>query len=613
MGFIDNISSRIRTSLRKDKSRVAMRISSGATSPATSGGFDLLQSYGNNALSEYLKVDQDILTRYQDYYEMDDYPEISAAINIFADDATQPDLRHNKKIWISSENDRIQEIGERLLHRTLRMDEEIWEIARSTVKTGNDFEEMLVTADGVVGLNFLPPETMRRIEGRRGEHFGFIQDFTGRTGFTEDEFKALLEKRFNPEDLTSGNADAQLTTAFEDWEVVHFRLRGKYRRSIYGHSALEPARWIFKRLTLLEDAALIYRLQRAPERFAFYVDIGDLPPAEGLAHLNRVRQMHKKKKYINPATGKMDLKYETLTPDDDFFIPVRKGQEGARIETLGAPQWQSMDDIEYFKNKLFAAIQIPKAYLGDEQGVVRAVLSSQDVRFARTILRIQNELRSGVSKIFRTHLAALNIDPYSVDYDVHMTVPSSIFELAQIEALSAKADLSARMGENFSQYWILSELWKMPDDEIEKIFLQKKEDAERMAAFQAYGQAKAQEILGDAMTAQAGDPAAQQGLPPGTQGSPQMAPPGAGGENVPAPPQLQSKTYTRLPISESRNLNNRGRGGISERELFASSPGADKRASAKIEKILREDPIILKRLNDIGVLLRDIRQSMPKK
>lgn len=623
MGFIDNVAGRIRSALKRDKNRVAIKMATG-TNPTAGGGFDLLNTYGHSALAEYLKLDQDILARYGDYAEMDDYPLISSAIDIFADDASQPDVRRQRTVWINSENERITEIGDRLFHRTLRMDEEIWDIARQLVKMGNDFEEILVTEDGVRGLNFLPAEMMRRVEGVRGELFGYVQTLDGKIGYTEEEHKKLLDRRFSEH---FGGQEQESEIGFEHWEIAHFRLRSKQRRSVYGHSVLEPARWIWRRLILLEDSALIYRLQRAPERFAFYVDVGDLPPAEALAWLNRVRQMHRKKKFVNPQTGKLDLKYETLAQDDDFYVPVRKGVEGTRIETLGAPQWQHMDDVNYFRDQLFAAIKIPRAYLGLDEGVVRAVLSSQDVRFARTVLRVQRELRNGLAKIMRVHLAALNVDPFAYDFDVEMTVPSSIFELAQMEAQNARADLASRMREFVSLHWVLSRIFNFSDDEIEQLIKEREDDTMREAEQAANAQAKTQEILAAAMNAmgqgqqpgmppQPGmDPTAMGGAPPAQMGAPGAVPPQMAGAAERAAMRIRHDQRILMAGRDfhSGNLITAAKGGISERELFAGSREAEKRADDKLEKVLKNDAILTNRLQEVGELLRDLKASMPRR
>lgn len=591
MGWIENIGQKIRGFWASDKEELALRLSKGSTASGyQTGGPDLLQAYGYDVVSDYLRLEHDLLSRYVDYEEMDDYPEIAAAIDIFSDDSTVPDTQINRTIWVTSPDQQIQKILDDLFHKTLRMDEEIWEIARTLVKYGNDYEEILVTNEGVKGLNFLPPPTVRRIEGPRGELYGFIQDFKGRFTYSPQEFQQILASRASlintQAPSMSGVSGQEKVTALEDWEVTHFRLRGKHRRSLYGFSVVESARWIWKRLMLLEDAALIFRLQRAPERYAFYVDTGDLPPAESLAYVNRVRQQFKKKKFFNPTTGRLDLKFDPLSQDDDFFIPVRKGTESNRVEVLGSPSWQHMDDIEYFRDKMFAAIKIPKAYLGQEDGVARAVLSSEDVRFARTVLRVQRELRNGLSKVARVHLAALNIDPKSVDYDIHMTVPSAIFELAQLEVRNARADLAGRMKEYVSLHWILSQIFGMSEEEIQTIVRERDQDVMRDSTSRAKADAASNAIVSPEL----GVPA------PGPQ---QAVEPGLGVPEAKSVRALLSRG--KQPLLSAR--------GIPERELFEGSREGEKRAEEKLNKLLKTDKALGKRLDDLRDMLKDLHMA----
>jgi hypothetical protein len=609
MGFLSNVAGRIRDVLRRDKEQAAIQFAKGSTSPSyPASGYDILQAYGYDVLSDYLRLEQDLLSRYVDYEEMDDYPEISSAVDIFADDASQPETQLNRSVWVTSPDHTIGQVLDDLFHRTLRMDEEIWEIARTVVKYGNDFEEILVSEDGVRGLNFLPPPTVRRIEGPRGELFGFVQDFKGRFGYSPAEFQEILATRSAQIQggAKTGYGGLDKIAALEDWEVMHLRLRSKHRRSIYGYSVLESGRWIWKRLMLLEDAAMIYRLQRAPERYAFYVDVGDLPPAEALAYVNRVRQQYKKIKFFNPTTGKLDLKYNPIAQDEDFFVPVRKGVEGARIEVLGSPSWQHMDDVEYFRDKLFAALKVPKSYLGQEEGVARAILSSEDVRFARTVLRVQRELRNGLRKVCRVHLAALNIDPLSVEYNVNMTVPSAIFELAQIEVKAARADLAGRMQEFVSLYWILKNIYQMNDSDIEMIIQQRKEDSERNAMNQFASEAMAQK-------------AASKIFPQEGQGGeqPQLPAPDQGGAPSADEPSNSTRQGERSPGGSRQRFSFGGRSPrsshISEQELFAGDREAEKRAGDKLEGLLKKDKVLSGRLSELGEMLSDLKSAMPRK
>lgn len=606
MGWVSDVGKRIREFFKADKENLAYQMAKGVTSSSyPASGFDILQAYGYDVISDYLRLEHDLLGRYVDYEEMDDYPELSAAIDIYADDATVPDTQIKRTLWVEARDRNVEQILDDLFHRTLRADEDVWEIARTLVKYGNDFEEILVTQDGVRGLNFLPPPTVRRIEGPKGELFGFVQDFKGRFGYSPQEFQQILAMRTAQAQGTLGKSAGlgglEKIAALESWEVTHFRLRGKHRRSLYGYSVLEPARWIWKRLMLLEDAALIFRLQRAPERYAFYVDVGDLPPHEALAQVNRIRQQHKKRKFFNPTTGKLDLKWEPLSQDDDFWVPTRNGQDGTRIEVLGSPSWQHMDDIEYFRDKLFAAIKVPKAYMGQEEGIARAVLSSEDVRFARTVLRVQRAIRTGMAKVGRVHLAALNIDPESTEWDLVMTVPSSIFELAQLEVRNARADLANRMRDFMSLRWILSNVFGLNDSEIESVVMQRKEDVLRDSESQSEAEAASQKKLAMAQAEAEADVNDQFGPPPGEEGFP----PEGGGE--PAPEEVKRRLSTAFLKENRRRGRMRKQGPISEQELFrGENREAEKRAAGKLEKLLAGDRRLEARLKEIGGMLHDL-------
>jgi len=491
----DVIRSRVRGFMTHDKQNRIIRAATGQTaSTLPNTTYDVLQSYGYDIIADYLRLEQDLTSRFVDYEGMDEYPETSAVLNIYADDATQPDTPTNKRVWVTSKDKDVEMILMDLLHRTLRIEEELWSLCRSLCKYGNDYEEIIVAEDGVIGLNHLPAHTVRRVEGVRGELYGFVQDFQGRSGYTPREFQALIAQR-NMGASQTGNmmpgqgfgppitGDLDDAVAFENWQVAHFRMRLKQRKALYGYSVLEPARWIWKRLMLLEDSALIYRLQRAAERYIYYVNTGDNPPNEAFRLVNMVRHQHKKKKFINPTTNEIDLKYTLIAPQDDLFIPAPGGDPSTRVEILGSPNWQRMEDLEYFMRKMFSAMLVPRAYLSQEEGINRAVLSQEDVRFARTIMRVQRELKLGLEHICRVHLAALGIPAHMVEFEVHFTVPSSIFELAQIEVKNARADLAARTLEHTSLRYVLENIYGLSDEDIEVVFKQRGDEAELQGDF----------------------------------------------------------------------------------------------------------------------------------
>lgn len=543
----------------------------------------MLQAYGYETTSSYIRMEQDILSRYIDYEEMDEYPEVAMALTIFADDVSQNGDDGEGGIQVKSKDKTIEQLGEDLFVKRLRISEdEGHSLARSLCKYGNDFEEIYVDSNGVQGLGYLFTPTMRRVEGPRGELFGFVQDMKGRSNYTPAELHELLGDRMgalgSSTPFRSVGSAQPSALAFEPWEVVHFRLHGKQRKSVYGHSVLEPARWVWKRLMLLEDSAIAYRLQRGPQRHAYYVDTGNVPPQDAMAYVNRVRQSLKKKKYLDPTTGKPNFKFSPFGADEDIWLPTREGKTLNKVEVLASPSWQSMDDINYFKDKFYTSTMIPKAYFGHDGSSNHKSLSNLDIRFARSILRIQRELKNGYSKIFRVHMAALNIDPNRPEYRIDMPVPSSTFELAQVEVRNARADLAARMGANVSEYWILSKIHKLSDEEIEAIFLQRGQDVIRNQTNQANAQVQTGVIMAPLQQAQQ----AQQAQAQQAQAQAQPAP----------------KTESRV---------------MTERELMAGDRRQEKDLERKLENlVLNSDAKTMNKLNELNGLLRELAYAVKK-
>jgi len=263
--------------------------------------------------------------------------------------------------------------------------------------------------------------------------------------------------------------------------------------------------------------------------------------------------------------------------DDDFYVPVRKGVEGTRIEVLGAPSWQHMEDVEYFQKKLFSALKVPKAYLAQDENTARAVLSSEDVRFARSVLRVQREMRNGLKKIARTHLAATKRDPYKIEFEIGMTVPSAIFELAQLEVRNARADLASRMREHVSLRWVLENVYQLTDDDIEVVIKERSEDVVRD------GRAAAEVEKMSAMA----QSAAQQGAGPAAEGA-----------GRPQGMKLLERKLDALP--------QKLRKAITEEELNRGDREAEKRASEKLDKLIRTGDAQVRGMREQSALIRDL-------
>lgn len=434
---------------------------------------------GSSWLKEYLVVENDLISRYIDYEDMDDYPELSSALDIYADDATQPDGLTGKSVRIDCLDDTMSQLLTDLFDENLRIEEDIWEIARSLCKYGNDFEEIIVKdGEGVVDLNFLPAPTVRRVEDTEGGLLGFIQDYTVNFRVSNDEFLSRISNRqLEHESIVEATIRSGLPVrTFENWELVHFRLRSKHRRAMYGFGMLESVRFLFKRMLLLEDSMLMYRLTRAPERLAFYIDVGNVPPNEALSYIKKVKNEYKKRKWVDPRTGKLDMSFNPLAADEDFFVPVRNDKRSASIERIDGANYQGTEDINYFKEKMYTGVKIPKDYLNYMENTPEGNLSQKDMRFARTILRVQRIMRNGFKHIGRVHLASLGTDPDIVPWEIIMNPPSAVFELAQMEVRNAQLDLASRYKEFASQYYIMREILHMTDEEIVEINDQKKRE-----------------------------------------------------------------------------------------------------------------------------------------
>ena len=242
----------------------------------------------------------------------------------------------------------------------------------------------------------------------------------------------------------------------------------------------------------------------------------------------------------------------------------------------------SMDDIEYFRDKLFAGVKVPKSYLAQEQEVARATLSSQDVRFARSVLRVQRELKTGIGKICRVHLAALGIDPATADFEIHMTVPSAIFELAQLEVRSARADLAARLADFVSLRWTLENILGLSSKEIAIVMKEREGDIIRGISAQGAGEAQAATLMNEV-------PPAQEESFDVDVGDPKTV--------------AQLRTRVRRRTARSGLVS----GSISEKEMAYGDPKAEKRAEAKLDQLLRSDHALAKRLREVRALVEDIR------
>jgi hypothetical protein len=381
---------------------------------------------------------------YTDYEAMDTDAIISSALDIYSDEST---LKNDTGdvLTIRTDNDNIRKILRNLFYDILNIEYNLWPWIRNLCKYG-DFYLYLDVKEGLGITNVVPfsPYEMQREEGTDPEHI-------------------YMTKFIYEGPLGKGE--------FQNYEIAHFRLMGDTNFLPYGKSMVEGARKLYKQLVLMEDAMLIHRIMRAPEKRVFKVDIGNIPPGEVDGYMSQLMNKMKKVPIVDEKTGQYNLRFNMQNLLEDYYLPVRGSQSGTNIETLPGLQYQAIEDVEYLKSKIFAALKIPKAFLGyDETTEGKATLAALDIRFARTIERIQRIVVSELTKIAIVHLYAQGYENADlVNFELSLTSPSIVYEQEKIALMKERVDLAAQLVENklLSMKYIYSNIFNLSDDEAE--------------------------------------------------------------------------------------------------------------------------------------------------
>jgi len=403
----------------------------------------------------------DRMSRYSDFSEMEATPEIASALDIYAEETASQDEK-GQVLHIHSENRRIKELLETLFADTLNIEFNLPMWTRNLCKYGDFFLFNDVHPNyGVVNAYPIPISEMEREEGY--------------------DPKDPMAVRFRW--ITRGNQ------VLENWQVSHFRLLGNDAFLPYGSSVLESARRIWRQLILMEDAMLVYRIVRAPERRVFYIDVGNVPPEEIANVMEQAQTSLKRNRVTDKANGKMDLRYNPLAVDEDYFIPVRGGETGTKIDTLaGGTNAAAVEDVQYIQKKLFAALKIPKAYLGyDEEIGAKATLAQEDIRFSRTISRIQKVIISELNKMAMIHLYSHGYEGEDLlDFTLKLSNPSTIAQQQKLELISSRVDIAGKAPEGIvDRRWVRKNIMGLSDEDIENIKEGRKKDKQEDAELEA--------------------------------------------------------------------------------------------------------------------------------
>jgi hypothetical protein len=424
-----------------------------------------VSNYASGTVESSLAYQQVRIDLFRDYDSMDSDPILSAALNVYADECTARNEFGNV-LKIHHEDAEIKQILENLFYDILNVEFNLWPWARNLVKYG-DFYLQLEMAEELGIVNVLPLSTyeMSRVEG-------FDPQNPQRVKFVYAPYQ-------NPYSGPSSTPKKE----YENYEIAHFRLNGDSNFLPYGKSMIEGGRRVWKQLQLMEDAMLIHRVMRAPEKRIFKVDVGNIPPNEVDNYMQKIINSSKKVPFVDERTGEYNLKYNMQNLIEDYYMPVRGSDNGTSIDTLKGLEYNMIDDINYLKNKFMAALQIPKAYLGYEEDTNgKATLAAMDVRFAKTIERIQRVMVSELTKIAIVHLYAQGIDDDRLtNFTLELTIPSKIYEQEKVELYTSKVALIQQMQQTkmVSKEWMYETILNMAKDEQEKMAMQVLEDTKQ--------------------------------------------------------------------------------------------------------------------------------------
>jgi len=414
--------------------------------------------------------------RYTDFEQMEYMPEIASALDIYADEITTSTV-FNPLVGIDCHNREIKDILETLLYNVLNINSNLFGWARSMCKYGDYFLYLDVDDDtGITNVIPLPVREVERVEGTDPTNPNYIQYFWQ-------------------------NAEGQKGVTFENWQVCHFRVLGNDKYVPYGTSALEPARRIWRQLTLLEDAMMAYRIVRSPERRVFYIDVGNIAAEDVEQYIEQIKTQMKRNLIVDEDSGKVDLRYNAMSIDEDYYIPVRGSANNTRIESLAGGQFTGdIDDVNYLRDKLFSALKVPKAYLAQSDAQEdKTTLAQKDIRFARTIQRLQRVVIAELEKMCIIHLYTLgyrNNDLLS--FQLSLNNPSKIAELQELEHLRTKFDIAGAATDGyFSKRWVYKNIFKLTDEDIQRIQIEQFGDAKTSSTIEGVGEAISSEMSGD--------------------------------------------------------------------------------------------------------------------
>ena len=427
-------------------------------------------------LSANIMANQNRAQRYSDFDQMEYMPEIASALNLFADEMTTS-TSIKPLLDIACSNEEIKSVLHSLYTNIMNVEFNLFGWCRTMCKYGDFFLYVDIDEDsGVQNVIGLPTMEIERLEGDDKTNPNYIQFQWNSGGIT-----------------------------FENWQMLHFRILGDDKHAPYGTSQLDSSRRIWRQLVLLEDAMMAYRIVRSPDRRVFYIDVGNIAPQDVDQYMQKVITTMKRNQVVDEDTGRVDLRYNPMSVEEDYFIPIRSATSSTKVETLpGGTMNNDIEDVKYLRDKLFTALMIPHSYLTMMEGADedKSTLAQKDIRFSRTVQRLQRSIITELVKVGIIHLYVLGFrgdDLLSFKLKLHN--PSKLAELQELEHMKAQFDAANAAAEGFySRRWIAENILNLSDEEFIRNQREMFYDAKHDAALEAVAEASAVEAGADAMS-----------------------------------------------------------------------------------------------------------------
>ena len=406
-------------------------------------GLDFKKSRYNpyDYMQTAIMVNHNRAERYLDFDQMEYMPELASALDIYADEMTTHSIL-TPLLKIDCHNEEIKSILDELYYNVLNLDSNLFSWCRNMCKYGDYFLYLDIDDNlGVTSAIGLPLREIERLEGQDKKNPNYIQYQWNNGGLT-----------------------------FENWQMAHFRVLGNDKYAPYGTSVLESARRIWRQLTLMEDAMMAYRIVRAPERRVFKIDVGGIPPEDIEQYMQKVITNMKRHQVVDPDKGQIDLRYNPMSVEEDYYLPVRQGSATEIVSLPGGQNAAAIDDVNYLRDKLFSAIKIPKSYLSqlDQMPEEKTTLAQKDIRFARTIQRLQRSVIAELEKIGIIHLYTLGYRGEDIiSFNLALNNPSKLAQIQELEFIKQKFEVAGAAQETmFSRRWIAEHIFGMDNEEF---------------------------------------------------------------------------------------------------------------------------------------------------